>query len=85
MPEIATRPVSSGTPATQPLGGLRRSAFVTAEHVADALQVSTHFVYRAAKCLGMPSHRLGRYVRFDLDEVLDWVRSGGADIREEAE
>lgn len=62
-----------------------RSAFVTAQHVADELQVSTHFIYRAAKCLGMPSHRIGRYVRFDLDEVLGWVRCGDADIREEEE
>ena len=77
----------SGQPtiATQDTHTMKaRRAFVTAQHVADELQVSTHFIYRAAKCLGMPSHRIGRYVRFDLDEVLEWVRSGGADIREEA-
>ena len=55
-------------------------ALVTARRVAEALEVSTHCVYRAAKHHGMPHCRIGRYLRFDLHEVLAWVREGNADI-----
>lgn len=53
---------------------------VTAEVIATELQFSTKWVYHAVKAMGMPHYRVGRYVRFDLDEVLEWVRDGRADI-----
>ncbi len=64
-----------------PIGSMSpKHRLVTAEVVASALDVPIPWVYRAAKCLGMPHHRLGRYVRFDLEEVVEWVRSGAADL-----
>ncbi len=75
-------PSASETPtknsSTSP--AVYKGGLVDAKEVASVLDVSCHWVYRAVKEYGMPSYRLGRYVRFDLDEVLEWVRAGKASV-----
>ena len=43
---------------------------LTAEELADRLQVPHSWVYEQSRQGNIPTHRLGRYIRFDLHEVL---------------
>lgn len=52
--------------------------WVTAEHVAQHLGVAKDTVYRWRERKGLPAHRVGRLWKFQLSEVDDWVRAGGA-------
>jgi len=40
------------------------------EELADRLQVPVSWVYEQSRQGNIPTHRLGRYIRFDLNEVL---------------
>ncbi|WP_241116363.1 helix-turn-helix domain-containing protein [Achromobacter xylosoxidans] len=53
--------------------------WVTAEHVAHHLGVAKDTVYRWRERKGLPAHRVGRLWKFQLSEVDEWVRAGGAD------
>jgi excisionase family DNA binding protein len=53
--------------------------WVTAEIVAQHLGVAKDTVYRWRERKGLPAHRVGRLWKFQLSEVDDWVRAGGAD------
>lgn len=54
--------------------GARRShALLTAEEVAERLQVSTGWVYAQSRSDRIPHVRLGRYVRFREDAVEKWL------------
>jgi excisionase family DNA binding protein len=44
-----------------------------AKDVAELLSVPTSWVRQQARAGGIPHVRLGRYVRFERDAVLDWV------------
>jgi excisionase family DNA binding protein len=46
---------------------------LTAEEIAERLNVPTSWVYSAARNGELPAVRLGRYVRFDESDVADWV------------
>jgi excisionase family DNA binding protein len=46
---------------------------VDVEAVAEFLAVPKSWVYEQAKHYGLPTHRLGRYLRFDLNEVREWL------------
>jgi excisionase family DNA binding protein len=46
---------------------------LTAEDVAQLLEVPPSWVYRRAREGALPAIRLGRYVRFDHAEVLRWL------------
>jgi len=43
---------------------------LTPEELADRLQVPRSWVYEQSRMGNIPTHRLGRYIRFDLHEVL---------------
>jgi len=43
---------------------------LTPEKLAEALKVPLSWVYEASRQGNIPTHRLGRYIRFDLAEVL---------------
>ena len=45
----------------------------TAEEVAAQLQVPKSWVYRQARSGHLPSVPCGRYVRFDPDDLADWI------------
>ncbi len=53
--------------------------WVTAGHVAQHLGVAKDTVYRWRERKGLPAHRVGRLWKFQLSEVDEWVRAGGAD------
>lgn len=69
--------VSPGSRGTQPRGG----RLLSATEVAELLTVPVTWVREATRAGQLPHLRLGRYVRYERDEVLDWVtqqRSGRA-------
>lgn len=52
--------------------------WVTAEQVAQHLGVVKDTVYRWRERKSLPAHRIGRLWKFQLSEVDEWVRAGGA-------
>ncbi len=52
--------------------------WVTAEQVAQHLGVVKDTVYRWRERKCLPAHRIGRLWKFQLSEVDEWVRAGGA-------
>lgn len=48
------------------------------DEIADYLGVSKDTVYAWVTQKGMPGHKVGRFWKFKISEVDDWVRSGGA-------
>jgi excisionase family DNA binding protein len=53
--------------------------WVTASEVAQHLGVAKDTVYRWRERKGLPAHKIGRLWKFQLSEVDEWVRAGGAD------
>lgn len=53
--------------------------WVTASEVAQHLGVVKDTVYRWRERKGLPAHKIGRLWKFQLSEVDEWVRAGGAD------
>lgn len=51
---------------------------LTAEELADRLKVPVSWVYEQSRQGKIPTHRVGRYIRFDLQEVLASQRKGNA-------
>lgn len=59
---------------------------VTAQEVADLLQVSRMRVYELARTGVLPGIvRLGRQMRFDLARVIEWVDNGGSTANPESQ
>ncbi len=52
--------------------------WVSVEDVAVHLQVTKDSVYRWVDRKGLPSHKVGRLLRFKLSEVDKWIESGGS-------
>lgn len=44
---------------------------LTPERLADQLKVPTSWVYEQSRQGNIPTHRLGRYIRFNLFEVIE--------------
>lgn len=53
--------------------------WVTALDVAKHLGIAKDTVYRWRERKGLPAHKIGRLWKFQLSEVDEWVRAGGAD------
>jgi len=51
--------------------GHGESRLLTPEELADRLRVSLSWVYEQSRQGNLPTIRLGRYLRFDLHEVLE--------------
>ncbi len=51
-----------------------RQEVLTAEKVAEMLDVHVRTVAKLVVRDGLPAHRLGREYRFNRDEVLAWLR-----------
>ncbi len=49
----------------------------------DYLDVSREAVLRWIQHKNMPAHKVGRLWKFKFSEVDEWIRSGGADDRED--
>ena len=48
-----------------------QTELLTAEKLAERLKVPVSWVYEQSRLDNIPTHRLGRYIRFDLHEVLE--------------
>ena len=46
------------------------SELLTPEELADKLKLPVSWVYEQSRLGNIPTHKLGRYIRFDLAEVL---------------
>jgi excisionase family DNA binding protein len=44
---------------------------LTPEELAEKMRLPVSWVYEQSRQNKIPTHRLGRYIRFDLTEVLD--------------
>lgn len=58
--------------------------WASVEDVAKHLGVAKDSVYRWIDTRSLPAHRIGRLWKFQLSEVDEWVRAGGADAHEVA-
>jgi len=58
---------------------MNAESWVTAIDVARHLGVVKDTVYRWRERKGLPAHKIGRLWKFQLSEVDEWVRAGGAD------
>jgi excisionase family DNA binding protein len=56
--------------------------FLTIEDLAEMLQVTRTTIYNLKK-KGLPFIKLGRNIRFDRDEVIEWVKSNRVQILED--
>ncbi len=63
----------------------RPERFITVDDLADVLGVPPSWIYERTARGEIPFYRVGRYVRFRLSEVEDWLEqqrlSGGSDGR----
>jgi excisionase family DNA binding protein len=50
--------------------GHRVQALLTPEELAEKLKLPLSWVYEQSRQGNIPTHRLGRYIRFDLQEVI---------------
>ena len=48
---------------------------MTSEQVAERMQVTVEWVHAMARQGDMPAIKLGRYWRFDSNELEDWLRT----------
>jgi excisionase family DNA binding protein len=70
----AARPAAP-PPAARPTGTRATGTrLLTAAELAERWQVPASHVYRLAREGGLPSVKLGRYVRFRLDLIERWER-----------
>ncbi|MBD9431119.1 helix-turn-helix domain-containing protein [Achromobacter sp. ACM03] len=53
--------------------------WVSVEQVAEHLGVTRDSIYRWIDRKSLPAHRVGRLWKFQVSEVDEWVRAGGAD------
>ncbi len=51
-------------------GNGHQRELLTPEELAPKLKVPVSWVYEQSRQGNIPTHRLGRYIRFDLNEVL---------------
>ena len=59
--------------------------WVSLEEIAEHLKVSTDTIHRWIRARKIPVQRVGRFWRFKVSEVDEWVRTGkagtGRDVR----
>lgn len=58
--------------------------FLTIEDVADMLQVTRTTVYNLKK-KGLPFIKIGKNIRFNQEDVINWVMSNSRNTKEEKE
>lgn len=57
--------------------------YLTIEDLAEMLQVTRTTIYNLKK-KGLPFIKLGKNIRFDQSEVIDWIKAGqqSSDLKE---
>jgi len=56
--------------------------WVSVDQIAEHLGVTRDSIYRWIDRKGLPAHRVGRLWKFQVSDVDEWVRAGGADEAE---
>jgi excisionase family DNA binding protein len=51
--------------------GRKESGLLTPDELADKLEIPVSWVYEQSRQNNIPTHRIGRYIRFDLLELLE--------------
>ncbi len=64
---------------------MKPEAWVSLSEIAEHLQVSADTIHRWIRAKRIPVHRVGRFWRFQISEIDEWVRAGKADGRVETE
>lgn len=52
--------------------------WMSVEEIAQHLGISKETIYRWLEKTKIPAHRVGKLWKFQISEVDDWVKSGGA-------
>lgn len=56
--------------------------WLSVEEISEYLGVKKDSIYNWINERGMPAHKVGRLWKFQTDEVDEWIRSGGAAVRD---
>lgn len=59
--------------------------WLSVDEIAGHLGVSKETIYRWLEKKKIPAHKVGKLWKFQVSEVDDWVRTGGATDKKEAE
>jgi excisionase family DNA binding protein len=54
----------------------KESKLMTVEEVAALLRVPVSWIYSRSRCNTIPIVRVGKYVRFNEDEITTWANAG---------
>jgi excisionase family DNA binding protein len=57
---------------------------LTTEEVSDLLGISKEATWRYVRSRRIPAIHIGRQVRFDEMEILEWLGNGGCGLKERA-
>lgn len=60
------------TPNTSPFGTIR---LFTVDEAAEALKLPKSWIYERTRRNAIPFHRIGKYVRFTLDDLAEIISS----------
>ena len=55
----------------------KEAELLTPEELADRLKVPRSWVYEQSRQGNIPTHRIGKYIRFKLAEVVSQKKNGG--------
>ena len=58
---------------------MKNEPWLSVDQISRHLGVSKDTVYDWLKTRNMPGHRVGKLWKFQVSEVTDWIKSGGAD------
>ena len=70
------KPIVEGA-VKEAINGHTEIELLTPEELADRLKVPLSWVYEQSRQRNIPTHRLGRYIRFDLREVIESQKKNG--------
>jgi excisionase family DNA binding protein len=77
------QPLPLNTTLCDPFKPCRSTAmsepWVSVEKIAEHIGVTRDSIYRWIDRKSLPAHRVGRLWKFQISEVDEWVRAGGAD------
>ena len=59
-------------------------AWLTVQEAADLLRVPVSWLYERTQTNSVPHVKLGKYLRFDRDELVAWINELGRDGRRPA-
>ncbi len=55
-------------------------SMLSVEEVARYLNVCNESIYRWTRSKGLPGHRIGKILRYDIKEVDRWVRNSKKEV-----